>query len=48
VFVALRLAFSTVNDALGVQPDAALRTTLPSAILDAVTTGRPIQQETSP
>ena len=47
VFVALRLAFSTVNDALGVQPDAALRTTLPAVIVDAVTTGRPIQPEAS-
>jgi alkylhydroperoxidase family enzyme len=47
VFIALRLAFSTINDALGVQPDAALRTTLPTVILDAVTTGRPIQPETS-
>lgn len=47
VFVALRLAFSTINDALGAQPDAALRTTLPPDILDAVTTGRPIQAEPS-
>jgi uncharacterized peroxidase-related enzyme len=47
VFVALRLAFSTINDALGAQPDATLRTTLPPAILDAVTTGRPIQTEPS-
>jgi uncharacterized peroxidase-related enzyme len=46
VFVALRLAFATVNDALGIRPDAALRTTTPSAVLDAVrdavTQGRPI------
>ncbi len=48
VFIALRLAFATVNDALGVHPDTALRATLPSVILDAVTTGRPIQTETSP
>jgi uncharacterized peroxidase-related enzyme len=43
VFVALRLAFSTVNDALGVLPDAGLRTTAPAAVLDAVTVGRPIE-----
>jgi uncharacterized peroxidase-related enzyme len=45
VFVALRLAFSTVNDALGVRPDAALRSTTPAAVLDAVTFGRPIEGE---
>ena len=45
VFVALRLAFSTVNDALGVRPDAALRSTTPGAVLDAVTFGRPIEGE---
>ncbi len=42
VFVALRLAFSTVNDALGVLPDAGLRAA-PGAVLDAVTVGRPIE-----
>jgi uncharacterized peroxidase-related enzyme len=42
VFIALRLAFSTVNDALGVLPDACLRAT-PGAVLDAVTVGRPIE-----
>jgi uncharacterized peroxidase-related enzyme len=42
VFIALRLAFSTVNDALGVLPDAGLRAT-PGAVLDAVTVGRPIE-----
>jgi hypothetical protein len=42
VFVALRVAFSTVNDALGTRPDAALRSTAPAIILDAVTFGRPI------
>ena len=44
VFVALRLAFSTVNDALGVLPDAEFRTIAPSAVLDAVTFGRPIDE----
>jgi uncharacterized peroxidase-related enzyme len=42
VFVALRIAFSTVNDALGARPDAALRKSTPRAVLDAVTFGRPI------
>ncbi len=43
VFVALRLAFSTVNDALGLRPDAALRSTAPAMVRDAVTFGRPIE-----
>lgn len=42
VFVALRVAFSTVNDALGVRPDAEYRSKAPAAVLDAVTYGRPI------
>lgn len=45
VFVALRLAFSTVNDALGLRPDAALRSTVPAILRDAVTFGRPIEDE---
>jgi uncharacterized peroxidase-related enzyme len=45
VFVALRLAFATVNDALGVRPDAGLRHTLPAPVLDAVTLGRPIEDD---
>jgi uncharacterized peroxidase-related enzyme len=44
VFVALRLAFAMVNDALGLPPDAALRAKVPAAVLDAVTVGRPIEQ----
>jgi uncharacterized peroxidase-related enzyme len=47
VFVALRLAFSTVNDALGLPPDAALRSTAPDVVLDAVTFGRHIEGEAS-
>ena len=39
-FVALRLAFSTVNDALGAQPDAQLAQSLPPEVRDAVTSGR--------
>jgi uncharacterized peroxidase-related enzyme len=42
VFVALRIAFSTVNDALGARPDAALGAKAPEAVLGAVTFGRPI------
>lgn len=40
VFVALRVAFSTVNDALGAIPDAELVAGLAPAITDAVTWGR--------
>jgi alkylhydroperoxidase family enzyme len=40
-FVALRLAFSTVNDALGVGPDPALRSAAPRQIVDAIEFGRP-------
>ena len=44
-FVAVRLAFSTVNDALGLRPDAALSITAPAVVRDAVTFGRPIADE---
>ncbi|WP_149256925.1 carboxymuconolactone decarboxylase family protein [Actinomadura sp. K4S16] len=47
VFAALRIAFSTVNGALGARPDAAFRATAPPAVLDAVTYGRPIEDEPS-
>jgi SAM-dependent methyltransferase/alkylhydroperoxidase family enzyme len=40
VFVALRVAFSTVNDALGAIPDPELVAGLPAAITDAVRWGR--------
>jgi len=40
-FVALRLAFSTVNDALGARPDAELATRVPAQVRAAVTFGRP-------
>jgi uncharacterized peroxidase-related enzyme len=39
-FVAFRLAFSTVNDALGTVPDRELRVVLPEAVRSAVTFGR--------
>jgi alkylhydroperoxidase family enzyme len=41
VFVALRLAFAYVNDALGARPDAELLAIVPTAVSDAVTFGRP-------
>jgi alkylhydroperoxidase family enzyme len=44
-FVALRLALSTVNDALGARPDAALRAA-PPAVVEAVTFGRAIANAT--
>ncbi|HEX6353335.1 hypothetical protein [Actinophytocola sp.] len=40
VFVALRAAFATVNDALGVRPDPQAREAAPEAVRDAVTYGR--------
>ncbi|MET7394879.1 hypothetical protein ABZS66_15460 [Dactylosporangium sp. NPDC005572] len=42
LFVALRVAFSSVNGALGVRPDAFFRELAPQPVLDAVTFGRPI------
>ena len=41
-FVALRLAFSTINDSLGAQPDAELAASLPQQVREAVTYGRPV------
>jgi len=41
-FVALRLAFAAVNDALGAQPDAELAAAAPREVRDAVTWGRPM------
>ena len=43
-FVALRLAFSTINDSLGAQPDAQLARSLPEEVREAVTYGRPPSQ----
>jgi uncharacterized peroxidase-related enzyme len=39
-YVALRVAFSTINGALGAVPDWQLQTTTPEAVLQAVTFGR--------
>ena len=41
-FVALRLAFSTINDALGAQPDGGMARALPPEIREAVTYGLPV------
>jgi uncharacterized peroxidase-related enzyme len=41
-FVALRMAFATVNDALGARPDRELSRTAPTPVRDAVTYGRPV------
>ena len=42
VYVALRMAFSTVNDALGVGPDAEYRVKAPADVRQVVSFGRPI------
>jgi len=41
IYVGLRVAFSTVNDALGAAPDAELAARVPRAVRDSVTFGRP-------
>ena len=41
LFVALRMAFSTVNDALGAEPDPELAATAPAVVRGAVTFDRP-------
>jgi uncharacterized peroxidase-related enzyme len=48
VYVALRVALSTVNDALGARPDAEYRTLAPPPVRDAVTFGRPIDASPQP
>jgi uncharacterized peroxidase-related enzyme len=44
VFVAFRLAFSTVNDALGARPDWELAAAAPAAVRDAVGHGRAVSE----
>lgn len=44
-FVALRLAFSTINDALGARPDRELAGAVPQQVRDAVAFGRPVDGE---
>ena len=41
-YVALRLAFSSVNDALGAQPDEQLAASTPEPVREAVDFGRPV------
>jgi uncharacterized peroxidase-related enzyme len=48
VYVALRIALSTVNDALGARPDAEYRTLAPAPVRDAVTFGRPVAASPQP
>lgn len=43
-FVAFRLAFSTLNDALGVQPDWQLADAAPAEVRSAVVFGRPVAE----
>ncbi len=45
VYVALRLAFSTVNDALGARPDHELASVTPEQVRSAIVFGRPADQE---
>jgi hypothetical protein len=42
-YVALRVAFSTVNDALGAQPDEQLGAIVPDEVRAAVDFGRPVE-----
>jgi uncharacterized peroxidase-related enzyme len=44
VFIAFRLAFSTVNDALGARPDSQLAAAAPAAVRDAVAYGRSVSE----
>jgi uncharacterized peroxidase-related enzyme len=44
VFVAFRLAFSTVNDALGARPDWQLAAAAPATVRDAVGYGRAVSE----
>lgn len=41
VWIGFRLAFSTINDALGVHPDRELAESVPAAVREAVAFGRP-------
>jgi alkylhydroperoxidase family enzyme len=48
VFVALRVAFSTVNDALGAPPDSRLDELAPGRVREAVRYGRPVGDDGPP
>ncbi|MEO6791076.1 MAG: hypothetical protein ABI187_08935, partial [Ornithinibacter sp.] len=45
-FVTLRLAWSTMNDALGVRPDPELGASAPPELREAVSYGRTIDEDT--
>ena len=45
VFVAFRLAFSTVNDALGARPDQQVAAAAPATVRDAVAYGRAVFED---
>lgn len=47
VFVAFRVAFSTVNDALGARPDRQLAAAVPAEVRDAVVYGRSVAEHLS-
>jgi uncharacterized peroxidase-related enzyme len=47
LLLGLRLAFSTVNDSLGAQPDRQLAEAVPAPVRDAVTFGRPASETPS-
>ena len=44
LFISLRIAFSTVNDALGALPDRELHDAVPPQVRDVVTWGRPAEK----
>ena len=44
LFVGLRIAFSTVNGALGSRPDRQLADSAPAEVRDVVTYGRPVDE----
>jgi hypothetical protein len=46
-FIAFRLAFAVVNDALGAQPDAQLAQAAPPEVAAAVSYGRPVASSAS-
>ncbi|MEO6629916.1 MAG: hypothetical protein ABIP03_15265 [Aquihabitans sp.] len=46
-FLAMRIAFSTVNDALGARPDVELLSNAPLPVEEATTYGRPIAGTTA-
>ncbi len=43
LYIGLRIAFSTVNDALGASPDRELGASVPQVVQDVVTWGRPAE-----